>query len=119
MTVKDWSKPTPINDATLAFPANAETDLMPPYQECLDGLDGLSDKDRKKWIEFQRSWFYSGLSEKTEFHCKEGIDGETAYRHLRAVQGSYQPKHQHKEAAVAYLCSLWFTKITKYEVKGK
>jgi hypothetical protein len=37
------------------------------------------------------------------------VDGELAIRHLQVIQASFEPKHEHKEAAVAYLASLWFT----------
>lgn len=41
----------------------------------------------------------------------EGVDGNDAYRQLGAIMGSYQPQHVHKIAGVAYLASLWFTKV--------
>lgn len=46
---------------------------------------------------------------------KDGIDGDTAVRHLRAIQGSFAPKHEHKMEAVAYLASRWFTKVKGYK----
>jgi hypothetical protein len=42
---------------------------------------------------------------------KEGVDGNLAFRHLSAIQRSFTPKHEHKEAAVAYLASLWFEDV--------
>jgi hypothetical protein len=31
--------------------------------------------------------------------------------HLKAIMGSFQPKHEHKTAGVAYLMSLWFEAV--------
>jgi len=64
-----------------------------------------------KWNELQSTWFYSGLPKGTDFIAKEGIDGAVALRHLRTIQGSFEPKHEHKEACVAYLMSLWFDDV--------
>lgn len=65
-----------------------------------------------KWHEFQTKWFYFGLPPGTQFHMKEGIDGKTAVRHLSCIQKSFQPSHEHKVAAVAYLLSLWCNDVT-------
>jgi len=47
----------------------------------------------------------------------DGIDQNKALRHIKAILGSFEPKHEHKEAAAAYLLSLWF-KSVKY-AKGE
>jgi hypothetical protein len=107
---EQWSTPTPIDDVTLAFPANA-LDLMPSREECEVGLAELSEKDRRKWIDFQSQWFSCGLPEGVELHMRDGIDGEIAFRHLSAIQGSFAPKHEHKMEAVAYLASRWIKKV--------
>lgn len=80
---------------------------MPPRDECETALNAMPDHGRD-WIEFQRQWFYEGLPADTTMDLKDGIDGNAAFRHLSAIQGSFEPKHEHKEAAVAYLASLWF-----------
>lgn len=105
-TATDWSKPQPVEDVLLAFPARV-AHLMPPREECEQALHEMPDRGRG-WIEFQQRWFYEGLSPDTEFELREGVDPATALRHLKAIQGSFEPKHEHKEAAVAYLASLWF-----------
>lgn len=67
-------------------------------------------KDRNtnnKWLEFQRTWFFKGIKS-SGLVPKPGIDMNEALRHLQAIQSSYEPKHEHKEACVAYLASLWF-----------
>ena len=39
---------------------------------------------------------------------KQGISLSLALRHLGACLSSWEPKHEHKTAGVAYLMSLWF-----------
>ena len=101
-TTTDWSCPQPVTDIDLAFPARA-LELMPP-------ADQIPAVDRK-WLDFQHDWFMNGLPDDCEIDLMPGIDGNEAMRHLRVIQGSYAPKHQHKQAAVAYLASLWFRDI--------
>lgn len=108
-TITDWTKPVELDDVDVAFPANA-LEYMPPRDECEAALDAMEDRG-EKWRAFQRKWFFRGLPETTEVDLKDGIDGPTAFRHLSAIQGSFAPKHEHKEAAVAYLASLWFDDV--------
>lgn len=113
MSADKWAAPTPVTDLEIAFPANA-LDYMPTYDECEAGLSVLSAEERRGWIDLQTTWFFHGLSPDTEFHMRDGIDGRAAFRHLQVIQGSFAPKHEHKEAAVAYLASRWFEKVTGY-----
>lgn len=71
-----------------------------------------------KWNAIQSRWFFSGLPKTTEFVPKDGIDVKVALRHLSTIQGSFEPKHEHKEACVAYLMSLWFDDVKIPEVAG-
>lgn len=103
--LRDWSKPTAVDNITLAFPADVR-DLMPAYAD----IPAEFKSDSNKWVKFQQTWFFRGLGG-AESDMAEGVDGPTAWRHLKAIQGSFQPKHEHKEAAVAYLASLWFTDV--------
>jgi hypothetical protein len=98
VTEDRWAQPAPIDDVTLAFPASV-TALMPPYSE-------LPKELPRKWVGFQRDWFYKGLKV-TGLRAKPGVDLTMALRHLGAIQRSFEPKHEHKEAAVAYLASRW------------
>ena len=107
---QDWAKPHEFDDVEVVFPANA-LDHMPSYEECKEGLNELDEKTRQKWMNFQNEWFFYGLSEKTKIYVKEGIDGEQALRHLKVIQCTFACKHEHKEAAVAYLASQWFENV--------
>lgn len=114
-----WGKrltmdPVPISDALLAFPADLK-DLLPPWDQIPDEFKEWNCR----WARFADYWFRQGLAGTTEFYCKDGIDGATAVRHLQAILGSYQPKHEHKLAGVAYLCSQWFESVENYEVSER
>lgn len=99
-----------VSDVELAFPANV-LHLMPKYEDIPEEFKSTDTK----WNRFFRHAFYFGVS-KLEFKVKAGVDPGKAYRHVRAVMGSYEPKHEHKEAAVAFLLSQWFDDVT-YEYK--
>lgn len=109
-----WDQPTPVSDADVAFPARA-LEIMPTREQCQAGLDALDPDERQKWINFQRKWFYEGLPDTMQLALRTNdgvkVDGETAFRHLKVIQGSYAPKHEHKEVAVAFLASQWFEDV--------
>jgi hypothetical protein len=109
----DFTKPHDVSDALLAFPGSVRH-LMPPREDCEAALKAMPDGGRG-WRQFQSQWFFEGIS-KNAVKPKTGIDADRAFRHLATIQGSYEPEHEHKEAAVAYLASLWFEKPPK--VKG-
>jgi|ERR1041384_4841867 hypothetical protein len=94
-----------LSDIEVAFPAQV-SHLMPPRdaipQEFKDG--------NTKWNELFNQWFFVGLKGAT-FKPKEGVDQQKALRHIRAVMRSFQPKHEHKEEAVAFLLSEWFDDV--------
>jgi hypothetical protein len=103
-----------VSDLDMAFGVRAVADLMPPREECREALNAMKDRGRK-WIDFQECWFFHGIPKSAEFKPAEGIDADKALRHLSAIQGSFEPKHEHKMEAVAYLASRWFKDIKGYE----
>jgi len=96
-------KPVEIDSATAAFPASV-AHLMPKRE---DIPAEFKRHNGTKWNRFAADWFFSGIKA-TGLIPKEGIDKNAALRHLSAIQRSFEPKHEHKESAVAYLASLWF-----------
>ena len=56
-------------------------------------------------------WFFYGLPDETTFDTRDGVDIKRALRHISACMRSFQPKHEHKVAGVAYLLDLFFEKI--------
>lgn len=107
---RTWDMPIEITDLVLAFPADV-TDLLPTYGEVPEEFKISTNP----WVRIVSSWFAFGLPADVEFHCKPGVDGETAFRQLSAVLRSFQPKHEHKIDGAAYLMSLFFEKVVGWQ----
>lgn len=74
-------------------------------------MDAIPDEYRRGgtvWNKLFSTWFFRGLS-KLDLTPKEGVDQLKALLHVKAIMGSFEPKHEHKEAACAFLLSEWFT----------
>ena len=56
-------------------------------------------------------WFFNGLSESdiASLAPREGVDKNKALAACSACLRSFEPKHEHKEAGVAYLLNQWFS----------
>lgn len=102
MTDQDWSKPLDVSDVTLAFPATVIGTLMPTMEEIPEEFK----KSNGPWQDFISMLFFKGGKLPS---IKEGIDAGKARRHLGACLGSFEPKHEHKTAACAWLASMWYT----------
>lgn len=112
MSEAQWSTPTEIDAATAAFPAGV-SNLMP----AMNCIPDEFQRDSNPWVRWQQEWFYCGL--KRYPVPRDGINRAAAMRHLGAIQGSWAPKHEHKQAAVAYLASLWFSSPDGEPIKQK
>lgn len=106
MTTDLYAKPHPVDELRLAFPADLG-ELLPPLEVIPDQYP-----NRQDWLNFQGRWFAGLLPPDAEIEPADGIDAVTAGRHLRVIQGSFEPKHEHKMAAVAWLASRWFVRIS-------
>jgi hypothetical protein len=125
--------PVPVDKIRMAFPASVMADLMPTENEIpeefwhdapgvwvtapkgwsgriVDGQCYWTDG----WVAIATSWFINGLPAEVKFHMKDGVDGQTAFDHLQCILGSYEPSHQHKEAAVAFLLSEWCERVENW-----
>jgi hypothetical protein len=69
-------------------------------------------QDQNAWNKWATKWFFRGLREEDMPTPKEGISLDVALKHLTCILSTLHPKHEHKEAAVAYLASLWFVEPT-------
>ena len=105
--MNNFSQPHELDQSKSVF------EFCPPMTEIPDEFtDGSSSLlHRSKWERAASQWFYEGIK-KTAFTAKEGIDAEKAFKHLGFVLGSWNLKHEHKMAAVAYLMSLWFDDVS-------
>lgn len=102
-----WAQPHEVSVLEAAF-SGVVSHLMPAYDE----IPAEFQRHRGTlWNRVQMQWFYRGI-DPAGFVPKPGIERDAALRHLKAIQGSFEPKHEHKEAAVAYLMSLWFEDYT-------
>ena len=103
----DWSKPKEVKDIDLAFGGRME-DLLPSEKEI---PKEFHKHDGTKWNKIVSHWFFRGLPNDAQIIPKDGIDVKIAVRHMQAIMKSRAPKHEHKEAGVAYLMSLWIEDI--------
>jgi len=90
----------PVIDLCLAevvFPTDV-LHLMPEYTGDFESTWGRRTFEK---------WFFQGLKA-GELVPKEGINIDKALRHLKAVIGSFNHKHEHKEEAAARLLEDWF-----------
>ena len=94
-----------IQDVDLAFPAHV-AHLIP-----LETKEMLVAEVSRKSKQLATDWFYHGLK-KLDGNPKEGIDATQAFKHIRCILASFEPKHEVKMQAVAYLLDLWFDDLT-------
>jgi hypothetical protein len=95
-------EPKELSDPEIIFPCNTSA-LLPPMSEIPEEFKRHSNK----YVRFVSDWFFKG-ADATRMRPRTGVDRRRAVRHLKAIMGSWEPKHEHKEAGVAYLLSLWF-----------
>lgn len=93
---------TTLTDLDAVFPADVIR-LMPAWEDIPEAFK----KWTGPWVELAEKWFSQGLSN-VALAAKPGIEHAAALRHLSTIMRSFQPKHEHKIAAVAYLMSQWF-----------
>ena len=104
----DFSKPQKVISGLEAITGVDVYQLMPAYAD----IPGEFKKHSGKWVDFQQRWFFRGLEDATIIP-KDGIDLKAALKHMSAIQRSWEPAHEHKQAGVAYLASRWL-KDVKY-----
>jgi hypothetical protein len=112
----DFSQPAEIDAATAAFPASVRN-LMPDYKTLCDEWDKCGGDHQWSYRLFA-DWFYWGINSTDGLIPREGIDKAKALRHIRAVMGSFEPKHEHKEMGVSWLFNKWFEPTSKWERKA-
>lgn len=86
---------------------------MPKYADVPEDFKRSSNP----FVRAVSSWFFSGAKsapngltiDGTTYTAKPGIDAKDALHAIKAVLGSFEPKHEHKEAACAFMLSEWFT----------
>ena len=104
--------PIPVSDVDIAFGGKA-MQILPPISAIPEEFHNYSNQ----WNRFVSGWFFDGL--KRYPVPREGVDLNLALRNLACVIGSFEPKHEHKEAGAAYLASLWFSSPNGEPIKAK
>jgi hypothetical protein len=90
-----------VDNISMAFGVGA-LELMPAYKDIPDAF-----KQHSFWSDLVAGWFLAGL-ENLDLKPKDGVNKNLALRHIKAILGSFEPKHEHKEAGIAFLLSEWF-----------
>ena len=105
-----------VTDAEMAFPANV-LEFMPKMEDISEEFKGFGSARDPIEVKFISDWFFRGLKT-CELIPREGVDAKKAFRHLSMIMRSYEPKHEHKEAACAFLVREWFSDVS-YEKNEK
>lgn len=98
-----------LSNLDIAFPASV-SHLMPPWTD-------IPEKYRRS-AGIAARWFYTGLPVGTEFIPRDGVDVTQAMAQLKCILGSFEPKHEHKLAAVNFLLDEWFSEVRFPEEKS-
>ena len=99
-----------ISDLDFAFPSDA-LEWMPKKEDIPEQFW----RGSTEWNKIVSTWFFRGLPGTSDFIPKDGVDAKKALRAVKATMGSFAPKHEHKEAACAYMLSEWFERVEGWE----
>lgn len=103
----------PIPDLNRADVVFGNINHMPKYDTV---PDEFKMRRGNPYCDAVSGWFFSGASRDGDalvvsgekFTPKPGVDANKALAAIKAVLGSFEPKHEHKEAGCAYMLSEWF-----------
>lgn len=92
-----------MQDADVVF---SNSRHLPKYED----VPAEFKRDNNPYVLFISDWFFGGRTKQDleRLVPKEGVDKRKALRAIKAALGSWEPKHEHKEAGCAYLLSEWF-----------
>lgn len=93
--------PKQLSAIDLAFGPVSLSEFMP------DNIPDDYYKQSNKWSKFISTWFYRGANSRF-LKSKPGINKQAALNHIGCILASFEPAHEDKIAAYAYLLSLWF-----------
>jgi hypothetical protein len=103
-----YDQPMVVDDILYAFPGHLDR-LLPSWESIPEEFRDMNG--RTEWNRFVRDWFFHGWPEDRRLYERPDVDAEAAFRHLHTIMRSFEPKHEHKEAGVAWLMSRWFAAI--------
>jgi hypothetical protein len=102
----------PIPDLTRLDTTFGNIAHMPKY----DTLPEEFRRERGPYCKAVSNWFFSGakahpngiMIDGVAFVAKSGVTAGKALAAIKAVLGSFEPKHEHKIAACGFMLSEWF-----------
>ena len=105
----------PIPELTRVDVAFGNISHMPKYETL---PDAFRDWNRNPFCEAVSSWFCRGAKAHKDgieirgvaYVAKPGVSASKALAAIKAVLGSFEPKHEHKIAACGFMLSEWFDK---------
>jgi len=108
----EMMQPQVVTDVLLAYPADV-SHLMPPEDKIPEEYWGSDDS----WpCLLFRDMFFNGVKG-LSLVPREGIDPSIAFRHIRAIMGTFSCQHEYKEAACRYLFDQWFVNASWRKAK--
>lgn len=107
MAEDGFEQPKMIPDVVRAFPASVVGSLLPEA----DKIPKEFWSSQNDWHQFADRLFFHGWPTDMEIYSRPDVDGQIAIEHVGTVLRSYQPKHEHKMAGVAWLLSRWFKAV--------
>lgn len=101
-----------VNKLDMAF---GNVSWLPPWSEIPEQFKRGHTPENK----LVGQWFFNGLTEQdvATLQPRDGVEKERALAACSACLRSYEPKHEHKEAGVAYLLNQWFVVGAKESVE--
>jgi hypothetical protein len=109
-----YDQPTVIDNILYAFPGHLDR-LLPPLESIPEDYR-LGWTGHNEWTRFVNAWFDIGWPTNVNVYERPDVDAEAAFRHLHTIMRSFEPKHEHKIAGVAWLMSRWFAAIRAKEL---
>lgn len=110
-----WKEPYEFTVVERAFPAHV-LDHIPPMEMIPDHFKS-EHGGKHTAIEVANLWWMGQLitddDPRPDFHARPTLLAEIAFWHIQCVLNSFQPKHEHKMAGVAFLIDRFFTKIVR------
>ncbi len=112
-------RPRPCSPVTqrptkmLEIPGVSDADVAYSNAQFLPAWDDIpKDFKRHRGTPFNKIvstlFFEGGKLSDFGLTPKKGVDQRKAMRVIKACMGSWDPKHEHKEAGVAFMFSEWF-----------
>lgn len=115
-----WNQSIELSYSDEAFGPKDISTILPKWEEIPEDFksnNGFGRGEAKKYIKWVDDWFFRGVKI-INIVMKNGMNQKVAFRHLGSIMRSFDLKHEHKTAGVAWLMSLWIERFV-YEVVKK